>query len=117
MPKIKHDGDGKPSTIWLGSNEELPVNAPKDVWMVTSTTPEDYDKPMGISVVITHTSIGWSFSVKSGDSFVYKDMPTARRAVRDWLRHWADADIEVDEVRNFHSPDRFIPKDGSVPGG
>ena len=29
----------------------------------------------------------------------------------------AHASALVDEVRNFHSSDRFIPKDGSVPGG
>ena len=118
MPSVKHDGDGKPTTIWLGSDEDVPtVKAPSGVWLVTSDSPIEDDKPMGISVVITHTSLGWSISVKSGDSHVYESMPEARDAVRAWLRHWADSDIEVAEVRNFHSPDRFIPKDGSVPGG
>lgn len=118
MPQVQHDADGKPTTIFFGSDEEVPqTNGPSDVWMVRSDTPSDNDKPMPISVVIAHTAIGWSVSVKSGDSYVYESMPAARQAVRDWLRHWADTDIEVNEVRNFHSPDRFIPKDGSVPGG
>ncbi len=79
--------------------------------------PLDYDSPIGISVIITHTPFGWSFTVKSEESNVYESLPAARDAVREWLRHWVEEDIEVEEVRNFHSPDRFIPKDGSVPGG
>lgn len=88
MPSVKHEGDGKPTTIWLGSDEDVPtVNAPSGVWLAKSDSPIDDDKPMGISVIITHTSLSWSISVKSGDSYVYESMPEARDAVRAWLRH------------------------------
>lgn len=88
MPSVKHDGDGKPTTIWLGSDEDVPtVNAPSGVWLAKSDSPIDDDKPMGISVIITHTSLSWSISVKSGDSCIYESMPEAWDAVRALLRH------------------------------
>ena len=81
------------------------------------STPLEYGEPMEISVIITHTALGWSFSEKSRDSYVYESLPEARDAVRAWLRHWAHENIEITEVRNFHSTDRFIPREGLVPGG
>lgn len=116
MPKVHNDADGKPTHIVFGSDEEFPKDAWSG-WTMQASTPLEYDVPMGISVIITHTALGWSVSVKSKESYVYESMPEARDAVRRWLRHWAESSIEIDEVRNFHSPDRFIPADDSVPGG
>lgn len=37
MPSVKHDGDGKPTTIWISSDEDVPtVNAPSGVWLAKS---------------------------------------------------------------------------------
>ena len=119
MPQVKHDHTGKPIQIWLGSDEaDIPhEKLPKGMWVLTSDAALQYETPMPISVVVANTALGWSVSVRSGDSRVYETARDAREAVREWLRHWAEADIEVEEVRNFHPQDPFIPKDGSVPGG
>ena len=119
MPQVKHDETSKPTSVWLGSDEDdIPQSKlPIGLWVMTSDKPLEYDKPMGISVIIAHTALGWSVRVQSGDSYVYETARDAREAVRDWLRHWSESDIRVDEVRNFHPQDPFIPKDGSVPGG
>lgn len=85
--------------------------------MKQTSSPLDFVAPTEIAVIIVHTPFGLSFIVRSGDSKVYQSMPEARDAVRRWLQHCATSDIEVNVIRNFRSPDRFIPKDDSVPGG
>lgn len=83
-----------------------------------STPREPQQQPLGIVVGIGREPNGrWVAQFRIEVTQDFPDLPSAKRAVRAWVRHWANTDIPIYHTWDNRPWDAYVPVQDSIPGG